>query len=182
VLRAFASILQSTPETALILVPRHPERGGEVATLLEGGGYGYRRLSRSRGTGVTLAGDVLLADTIGELMKLYAVADAVFVGGSLVPLGGHNLLEPASLGKPLIFGRYMSNFREISALVLESSAGFQVDTPEQLADMVVSIFADPAKAAGVGENGIRLLDLSAGATDLNMGVVGRLMGEKGKAV
>lgn len=178
VLRAFSSVLQSAPQTALILVPRHPERGGEVAALLKSGGFSYRRLSMNRTVGQTAAGEVLLADTIGELMKLYALADAVFVGGSLVPRGGHNLLEPASLGKPLIFGEQMSNFREITSLVLGSGAGFQVKSPEELSAMVISLFADPAQAAETGENGIKLLESSAGATELNMGVVRRAKGEK----
>lgn len=171
VLSAFATILQASPETVLILVPRHPERGWELATFLDTGGYSYRRLSSSRGAGVTAAGEVLLADTIGELMKLYAASDVVFVGGSMVPLGGHNLLEPASLGIPLIFGQYMSNFREIAAIVLESGAGFQVNSIQELAAMVTELFADPVKAAETGENGIRLLEASAGATELNMRIV-----------
>lgn len=174
VLRAFKVVLQSSPQTALILVPRHPERGGEVAALLEREGYSCRRLSMSRGAGQTAAGEVLLVDTIGELMKLYAACDAVFVGGSLVPRGGHNLLEPSSLGKPLVFGEFMANFREISSLVLDSGAGFQVKSVDELASMVILLFANPAKAAEAGEKGIKLLESSAGATELNMGVVRRL--------
>jgi 3-deoxy-D-manno-octulosonic-acid transferase len=177
VLRAFKTILQSFPQTLLIFVPRHPERGGEVAALLERERYSCRRLSLSRGTGQTAAGEVLLVDTIGELMKLYAASDVVFVGGSMVPRGGHNLLEPASLGKPIVFGEFMANFREISSLVLEGGAGFQVKSVDELAAMVMSLFADPAKAAETGENGIKLLESSTGATELNMEIVRMVKGE-----
>lgn len=175
VLSAFSAIHAKAPDTVLILVPRHPERGGAVASILEGLGFRYRRLSLNRETGSTGAGEVLLADTIGELMKFYTLSNAVFVGGSLVPLGGHNLLEPASLGKPVFFGRFMANFREISALVLASGAGYQVDSAQELAVKVSELLNEPLKAVNAGENGIKLLESSAGATDLNMAVVNGLL-------
>ncbi|NVN98246.1 MAG: 3-deoxy-D-manno-octulosonic acid transferase [Geobacteraceae bacterium] len=176
VIRAFKIILQTSPKSVMVLVPRHPERGAEITALLAAGNLSFRQLSKSRGDGATGAGEVLLADTIGELMKFYAAADVVFVGGSLVTLGGHNLLEPASLGKPVLFGEYMSNFREISALVLQGGAGILVKSSDDLAKAVTELFADPVKTAELGENGIKLLESSAGATELNMAVVVTIQG------
>ena len=118
----------------LVLVPRHPERADEVSILLERAGPGFRRRTMLSQGELLRAGEILLVDTIGEMMNLYALADVAFVGGSLVPTGGHNLLEPASVGVACVFGPYMANFREIAELVLHYGAGIQVKTPQELTD------------------------------------------------
>jgi len=176
VLDAFSAILDDLPDALLVLVPRHPERAAEVAALLAARGFRYRRRSQLQtDSDVTVAGEVLLVDTIGELMSLYAAADIVFVGGSLVPLGGHNLLEPASLGRPVLFGEHVANFREIAALVLSYGAACQVGSAAELAGLCCALLADDERMRRMGDNGRRLLQEQGGATGLNMAVIEKIM-------
>ncbi len=129
-LNSYRELLPSHPELLLALVPRHPERAGEVAALLEQSGLTFRLRSQLASQPEEFScGQVLLVDTVGELMQFYALSDLVFMGGSLVPTGGHNLLEPASVGVPSVFGPHMTNFREITALVLSFEAGFRSHPP-----------------------------------------------------
>jgi len=113
-LRAFENVRVSHPRAVMILAPRHPERFEAVASLLEQMGISAQR--RSRWQGEPLAGGVLLVDSIGELAALYGLADVAFVGGSLVPRGGHNIIEPAQHGVAIVTGNYTENFRDIVGL------------------------------------------------------------------
>lgn len=172
VLDAYAELLAKGHEALLVLVPRHPERAADVAGLLTRRGFPFRRRSQLQaGSARLAAGAVLLVDTIGELMQLYAAADIVFVGGSLVPLGGHNLLEPASLGRPVLFGAHMANFREIAALVLDYGAACQVASAGELAERCAELLADEGRMRCMGEGGRRLLQEQGGATALNLAVI-----------
>jgi 3-deoxy-D-manno-octulosonic-acid transferase len=155
----------------LILVPRHPERAAEVASLLERAGIPFRRrTSLPRPEGFQ-RGDVLLVDTVGEMMNLYAISDVAFVGGSLVPTGGHNLLEPASLGVPSVFGPHMSNFREIAELVLQYGAGVQVDSPEGLTETCLALITSAELRRVLGLNGLKLMRDNGGATERHLEIV-----------
>jgi 3-deoxy-D-manno-octulosonic-acid transferase len=148
-----------------------------VADLLKQQGVPHVLRSRlEERAGLLAPGEVLLVDTIGELMSLYALADVVFVGGSLVPTGGHNLLEPASLGKPVIFGPHMDNFREITELVRGCGCGIQVGNEEELTDVIGSLLADPDRGRRMGESGIRLLEENGGSTERHLAVMARLLG------
>ena len=109
------------------------------------------------------SGEILIGDTLGEMLKFYACADVVFVGGSLVPIGGHNILEASLLKKPVIFGPYMQNFRTISQLLLEAGGGFQVVAGE-LAEKVEMLVHDPGVANEVGRKGEALFAEHSGAT------------------
>jgi 3-deoxy-D-manno-octulosonic-acid transferase len=172
VLDAFSAILAKVQNALLVLVPRHPERAGEVAELLARRGFRYRLRSQLQAdSAFTAAGEVLLVDTIGELLSLYVAADIVFVGGSLVPLGGHNLLEPASLGRPVLFGEHVANFREIASLVLNYGAACQVGSADELAALGCALLADEKRMQIMGENGRRLLQEQGGATGLNMAII-----------
>src|SRR5262249_51625789 len=111
VLRAFENVLASFPRAVMILAPRHPERFEQVAGLLEN--LSLRFWRRSLWAGQSLAGGVLLLDSIGELASLYALADVAFVGGSLVARGGHNIIEPAQYGVPIMVGTHYENFRDM---------------------------------------------------------------------
>lgn len=125
VIAAYQAAQTGDKGLVMVLVPRHPERARQVAGLLAAAGISYRfRSALHENEGALAAGEVLLVDTVGELLNLYAVSDLVFVGGSLVPTGGHNVLEPAALSVPVIFGPHMDNFREISALVLAGGAAY----------------------------------------------------------
>lgn len=178
VIAAFRSLLAAGLPVVLVLVPRHPERADEVAGLLEKTGLPYARRSRLGADAPVLAsGEVLLVDTIGELMRLYALSDLVFVGGSLVPVGGHNLLEPASLGVPVLFGPNMENFREISRLVLAGEAGVQVADGDSLGTTMAALLQDAPRCRAMGERGRRVVEENGGATGRHLAVIARLLGE-----
>ena len=148
----YRELLTDSARLFLVLAPRHPQRCAEVADFLTKAGIRFRRFTELKPDSREefCSGEVLLVDTVGELMNLYALADVVFVGGSLVPVGGHNLLEPASRGIPLLFGPYMSNFREIAALVLENRAGIQVDVQGRPVITLRRLFNDPAERGEPG--------------------------------
>ena len=173
VLKAYRELLAERPELFLVLVPRHPERAGEIASLLEASRLPYRRRTTLDGSAGVMfgGGEVLLVDTIGELMDLYALSDLGYVGGSLVPTGGHNLLEPASLGIPSIFGPHMNNFREITALVLRYRAGIQLAGPEELATACRTLIEDPGLRVTLGNNALRMMGENGGATSRHLEVV-----------
>ena len=155
----------------LVLVPRHPERTGEIAALLENAGLRYRRRTAISDDHPLQCGEVLLVDTVGEMINLYALSDIAFVGGSLVPLGGHNLLEPASVGVPTVFGPHMANFREIEALVLQYGAGIQVHNPEELTATCRSLITSAELRRVLGQNGLKMMRDNGGATERHMEVI-----------
>jgi 3-deoxy-D-manno-octulosonic-acid transferase len=166
VLDAHAELIADRPDALLLLVPRHPERFQVVADLI--GRRGFRFERRSSGNAVRADSQVLLVDTVGELTTLYAAVDVAFVGGSLVPVGGHNLLEPAAAGVPVLTGPYQSNAREIARLLLLEGAALQVDDAKQLAQVLKQLFADPRRRERVGATGRQIIES-------NRGSVARLM-------
>jgi 3-deoxy-D-manno-octulosonic-acid transferase len=105
------------------------------------------------------------------MMNLYALSDIAFVGGSLVPVGGHNLLEPASVGVPSVFGPYMANFPEIEALVLQYGAGIQIHTPEELTNICRALITSAELRRVLGQNGLKLMRDNGGATERHMEVI-----------
>lgn len=129
VLEAFAAVRSSHPDVRLLVAPRHPERFEQVAADIAGAGWSCRRRTGQGPEGA----DVLLLDSIGELSAAYGLAVASFVGGSLVPAGGHNLLEPAACGQPVLFGPSMDNFAALAAAFRTSGAGLQVRNATELA-------------------------------------------------
>jgi 3-deoxy-D-manno-octulosonic-acid transferase len=168
--------LSATCDTLfLVLVPRHPERADEVAALLERLNLPYRRRTALAAFGAKpfQNGEVLLVDTIGEMMRLYALSNVAFVGGSLVPTGGHNLLEPASLGIPSIFGPHMTNFREITGLVLQYGAAIQIETSEELTEAVKSLVNSETLRQVLGQNGLKMMRDNGGATEHLMNEITR---------
>ena len=178
----YLNLLADNPGHFLVLVPRHPERAAEVGAILEGRGLPFVRRSALVGAPEPFAGGVLLVDTIGELMNLYALSDVVFVGGSLVPAGGHNLLEPASVGAPVLFGPHMHNFREITALMLEAGAGEQVEDFGELEAALRRLLTDEPARRSMGENGIRLMSEQGGAAARHMEIIGPLIERSSEVV
>lgn len=176
----YARLVSERPGLILVLVPRHPERAAEVGTLLEEKGIPFVRRSALDKAQEPVDGGVLLVDTIGELMKLYALSDVAFVGGSLVPVGGHNLLEPASVGAPVLFGPHMHNFREITALVLDAGAGEQVEDRARLEQSLRRLLADESARRSMGENGIRLMADQGGAAARHLEIIEPLMERSSK--
>jgi 3-deoxy-D-manno-octulosonic-acid transferase len=162
VLDAFASLRTRYPALLLVLVPRHPERFQAVARLC--GRRGLRVLCRSRARGALPADcDVLVGDTMGELQHLYAAADVAFIGGSLVPKGGQNLLEACAVNVPPIFGPHMFHFEEISAMALERGAARQVHDSVGLAAAVALYFDQPELRRAAGRAAHTLVTDNRGA-------------------
>jgi 3-deoxy-D-manno-octulosonic-acid transferase len=141
---------------ALVIAPRRPERATEVARLVAGRGRAVRRRA-SPGREPLRAGEVLVLDTVGELAALYGRADVAFVGGSLVPVGGHNVLEPVCAGRPVLFGRYTSNLRHAVQILERCEAGRAVDDVAGLAAALVELLRDPGAAAARGARGRSVL-------------------------
>ena len=160
VLEAFTAARRTLSNLTLLLAPRHPERLEEVEALLARAGLDWIRRSRLPAEG---ARAVILVDTMGELARLYAAGTIVFVGGSLVPIGGHNILEPASHARPVLFGPHMGNFAEMGRLFLEHGAGIQVRDASHLSTEVLRLLTDPEKARRLGEAGRAIVDTHRGA-------------------
>jgi 3-deoxy-D-manno-octulosonic-acid transferase len=163
----------------LLIAPRHPERFDAVARLLESSRLNYARRSKSQPGGGEAA--VILLDSVGELAALYRFASVVFVGGSLVPKGGHNILEPAVWTKPIIVGPHMENFREIAqeflrrdALVQLRGADAQTLTAE-LRDALANLLGDKDRAEALGSNARKAIDENRGATARTVEIVSRLL-------
>ena len=162
VLEAFRQLHEVQPNLKLLVAPRHPERFSEVSALIESAGFSGCR--RSRLSLNWEKADVLLLDTIGELSSVFEYATLVFMGGSLVPRGGHNVLEPALFSKPVVFGPHMENFRDIARLFVESKAAIQVADVDGLVSHIRALLDTPVAAAQMGRNARRLVEENAGAT------------------
>ncbi len=140
-LRVLALAREQFPALTMVLAPRHPERFAEVEKLLKNSPFAFHRKSQVQPEKY-FEKDILLLDTVGELSDFFAAADVAFVGGSLVDVGGHNVLEPARFEKPVLFGRYMSNFESIAAGMKRSGAAIEVQDADHLASVLISLLAD----------------------------------------
>lgn len=176
-LAAFRVLRELLPELLLVLVPRHPERFRSVAELARRRGWRVARRTRDPGP---LPRDVAVyvGDTMGELARLYAAADVAFVGGSLVQLGGQNLLEPCAVGVPVIFGPHMFHFEEISALVLESGAGRQVHDEHELVAAVTLYLEQPDLRKAAAAAARNLVARNRGALARTLGLVDETLGRR----
>jgi 3-deoxy-D-manno-octulosonic-acid transferase len=161
ILAAHRQLLASHADALLILVPRHQERFASMHALCKA--QGFATVQRSLDQPVTAATQVLLGDTMGELLFLYALADIAFVGGSLVANGGHNPLEPAALAKPVLSGPHMFNFLEIGAMLREAGALVEVDDAQGLATAVRQWIELPRDAVRSGEAGLAVMRANQGA-------------------
>ena len=164
VLEAFREISTEHPHLKLVIAPRHPERFDTVESTVNSTGLGVLRRT-ALGNGKRETDSVLLLDSIGELAALFHYATVVFVGGSLVARGGHNILEPARQGKPVVFGPHMENFRDITRLFLDANAAVQIDRPDQLAAAVAELLTNRQKARDIGNNALAVVEQNTGATD-----------------
>ena len=161
VLAAHAQVRGAEPNALLLLAPRHPDRFEAVAGLLSAQPMRFTR--RSSGEIPDAATAVVLVDTVGELAALYASADVAFVGGSLVPIGGHNLLEPAALGVPVLTGPSHANAKDIARLLLAQGAALQVADASELAAALLRLFRDPAQRQRMGDAGRRVIESNRGS-------------------
>jgi 3-deoxy-D-manno-octulosonic-acid transferase len=171
-LSAFRNILATHPKAVMILAPRHPERFGEVAGLVDQ--LGFRAWRRSLWSGESLTGAVLVLDSIGELAALYSLATVAFVGGSLVPRGGHNIIEPAMYGVPIVTGNHYENFRDIVNFFLSRNAVRVVGMAE-LALVFMELIENAEERMKLGRNARAALDSQRGATTRTLAALKELM-------
>lgn len=172
ILAAHRELLRTHSDALLVLVPRHPERFAQVATLVEQAGLSLARRAINEAVGAGT--QVLLGDTMGELLLLYGTADIAFVGGSLVPNGGHNLLEPAALTKPVLSGPHLFNFQDIADRLTEAKALQVVDDAIGLADAVRNLIELPQAARRMGEAGLAVMRANQGALERLLQALGKL--------
>jgi 3-deoxy-D-manno-octulosonic-acid transferase len=161
-LAAHRTLLAQSPQAALILVPRHPQRFDAVARLVEQSGLRDARRSLGPPQADT---QVFLGDSMGEMFAYLAAADLAFVGGSLVPVGGHNVLEPAALGLPVLFGPHMHNFMAARELLLEAGAALEVQNAAVLAQRLDELIASPAAREKMGLAGQQAVAANRGALE-----------------
>jgi 3-deoxy-D-manno-octulosonic-acid transferase len=171
-LRAFENIRASYPDAVMILAPRHPERFAEVAQLLERLDVPFQR--RSVWNGEPFAGGVFLVDSIGELASLYSLADIAFVGGSLVPRGGHNIIEPAQHGVPIVVGNHTENFRDIIWLFRQNDA-VRIVGPAELPLVLMDLLAHVEERDGLGKRAAETLKTQTGATERTLQALEKLL-------
>ncbi len=165
ILDAFVAVRAEVPGLRLLLVPRHPERFAEAVELARARGFRvFRRTELDAGW----RGDVVVLDTLGELPRAYPLATVVFVGGSLVPSGGHNILEAAAAAKPVIVGPHMENFQEIADQFRAADALWQLDGKDELAPALRHLLTHPGDAVAQGARGAQLLAESRGALSLTV--------------
>jgi 3-deoxy-D-manno-octulosonic-acid transferase len=171
-LQAFQSIQASYPHAVMILAPRHPERFPVVATLLES--LGIHFLRRSLWGGEPIAGGVILLDTIGELAAVYGLADIAFVGGSLVPKGGHNIIEPARHGVAIVVGNHTENFRDIIWL-FQTNDAVRIVGPAELPLVLMDLISNDAERKALGQRAAETLRSQTGATEKTFAALAKLL-------
>ena len=178
-LRMFEQVAVRHPKALLVIAPRHPERFDAVASLLESTGARFQRRSQWDGGSLT-AGSVFLLDTIGELASLYGFADLAFVGGSLVPRGGHNVLEAAQFAKPILVGPSTENFRDIVEVFRRADA-LRVVTPETLTTTVLQLLEDDRERNAMGQRALEVMRSQLGATEKTVQALVGLLEERAPA-
>jgi len=153
------------PGIRLLIAPRHIDRSGEIAFALQSLGFQVSRRTELNPSQPAPPGAVILLDTIGELTRIYGLATVAFVGGSLAPIGGHDILQPIAFGVPAVFGPYMHNFRDIAALALEAKVGFQIRHPEELPGTLLTLFRDESLRKSIAKKARLLIAQNCGASE-----------------
>jgi len=172
-LEAHKLLLQEHSDAVLILVPRHPQRFDDVADLIESQEFSFKR--RSRDEGFEENDQVLLADTMGELMLMYAASDIAFVAGSLMPIGGHNLLEPASLGKPVLSGGHLFNFADVAETFDQHKALIRCSDPADIFAQLRPLVELPDLRRELGEKAMAVVESNRGALDKQFAIIEQAM-------
>jgi 3-deoxy-D-manno-octulosonic-acid transferase len=178
VLKAHADVLRRFPDALLLLAPRHPERFKPVATACRA--FGFHTATRSEDGGADPACQCFVVDSMGELIEFYAAADVAFVGGSLVPVGGHNLLEPAALARPVIVGPQTFNFAEVTEDLIAAGAVRRIAEGEELGPAVVRLLARDVERRSMGEAARAVMERERGAVDRTMAIVEKVLAQAGQ--
>ncbi|MDE2091354.1 MAG: lipid IV(A) 3-deoxy-D-manno-octulosonic acid transferase [Gammaproteobacteria bacterium] len=176
VLTAYRSLLDKHPDCVLVLAPRHPERTNSVAELIKGQGHVCRR--RSAGELPLKPGEVLLLDTLGELTHFYAAGHVAFVGGSLVPVGGHNLLEPAAMGLPVLAGPNLDNVRDVAEMLKDAGGLIVVNDAHNLGEAFVWLVGNPGTRQHIGQAAQQTVIANRGALDKALKLIGLVLARK----
>jgi 3-deoxy-D-manno-octulosonic-acid transferase len=181
-LQAWPQMLEADPELVLVIAPRHPERFAAVAALLDRSGFNWVarsdwELEAEDSRRPLNPGQIVLLDTIGELASVYSLAALAFVGGSLVPAGGHNPLEPAQFAVPIVMGQHYGNFRAITEDLLARQA-LRICAAEELAGSLIGLLEDPEAAKAMGERAKRVFDSQAGATNRCVDAIREVLAER----
>jgi 3-deoxy-D-manno-octulosonic-acid transferase len=179
-LRAFRRVRSTAPTTLLVLAPRNPERFAEAEQLARQEGW---KVSKRSDLAIDAEPrvDVVVLDTIGELATIYQIATVVFVGGSLAATGGHNVLEPAVFGKPIVFGPHMENFLEIAEAFISNGAGVQLAGEDELEEAFLSLMSDPVRRARLGAAARALVEANRGANEKSVAVLAQLLPQEPRA-
>ncbi len=170
ILQAFKEVLKEHRSLKLMIAPRHPQRFDAVAEIIKRRGFQMLRRSDLNASPPLPEGEgsrfnIFLLDTIGELAGLFPYASVVYIGGSLVATGGHNLLEPARHGKPIVFGPHMENFRDIARLFLDARAAIQIQNSTELAPVISPLLSNRQRASELGRNALTIVEQNSGATE-----------------
>jgi 3-deoxy-D-manno-octulosonic-acid transferase len=173
-LEALVLIRAKFPNVSMVIAPRHPERFAEVEKLLKSSAFDFQRRSQAQSPN-WFSKDILLLDSVGELVDFFAVSDVAFVGGSLVEIGGHNILEPARFGKPVLFGPHMENYLSLAKDMIHQGAALEVSGAQTLADAVSDLLADPRKRQSMGRRGAQIAAGDHQALGLNLSLAQRYL-------
>jgi len=173
ILQVFRQLKRFEPSLVLILAPRHLERLGEVIKTLEQGHFLWVRKSQMPTDG--FSGEVILLDTMGELARIYSIGTVIFVGKSLVPGGGQNILEPAAFGKPVIFGPHMENFREIASVMKREGAGIEIRSEKELSEAAQRLLTDRSYYTRASRAALRTIQNNQGAIQKTLQIFGRYL-------
>jgi 3-deoxy-D-manno-octulosonic-acid transferase len=181
VIAAYLRARVQVPTLRLLLAPRHLDRLDEIETLLQKHQLTVHRRSQGRMHAHDTPMSVLLLDTIGELAQLYGVGTVVFVGGSFVPIGGHNVLEPAAHRKAIMFGPHMHNFHEIATALLEAGGALQVQNPQDLGEQAIALLQQPERRQALGEAAYQTLRDNQGAITRTVELIAQVLSQQPRA-
>lgn len=156
-------------DTLLVIVPRHPQRFHDVASLLEQHNISYQR--RSKNSPVSKNISVVLGDSMGEMFAYYSCADIAIIGGSMLPYGGQNLIEACAIGMPVIVGPHTYNFAEATRLAVKAGAAIQIKNPGNLVEVLLQLLNDPERVSEMGRRSIEFVHLNRGATNKALGII-----------
>jgi 3-deoxy-D-manno-octulosonic-acid transferase len=180
-LSTFASLRPEFPHLKLLLAPRHPHRGDQISELVKE--RGFRCLQRSKdelNVDQRSPADVLVLDSIGELASLYELADLVFIGGSLVPMGGQNIIEAAACGRAILFGPHMDNFRQVASTFVAAGAAIQIPSSTELETQLRALIKDPERRSRLGRKALEVIRLNQGAVVQTVETIVRYLPQRNK--
>jgi 3-deoxy-D-manno-octulosonic-acid transferase len=178
-LDVFKRLRQEKSDLLLILAPRHLNRLKQVENELIQSGLKYQRITQIQKESLANVNyEAILLDTIGQLLSIYSIAEVAFVGGSLIPFGGHNILEPAMHSVPVLFGPYMDHFKESSELLIKSGGGVMVKDSEELLLKIKELFKDEVKRAEMGKRALEFIKRQQGSSDKTVDLILNLINEK----